>query len=442
MSRQRALIVAAITALLSLGLASKDARALPIEGSITVLPYTAGPGPHVAPDPGIADDFSYASAIYDQAGITVSMMRPDTIELADGNSDGNWDAAEFHATLNNMGRAGFGADTIFAYYVPSYPAALAQAWSDEDVGGAILVPGVIVNSARNPDSVAHEIGHMLVNNWRWKGTEDDPAQNNGIHSGNANDLMASGAFRNVPTVLDNVWPDGHFDQIRNTVGYLNGSATEIVPQISAMYTLNSQITISERDTFGVGMGIVDDLGGGPTVESGDILWANEGTVTDGLRGVTLDIDASARKTAGAGLQEEFTFYYHAHAPLAKLTLLQLAVSDVDSVGTGYSGLVPDSVSINVYTDILSDAGKVALTLGPDYTFASVFDGANDDLDNFGVTIMGGVLAGINDIEVRFSLQVIPEPTSWLLLATGGVGIALAIRRRRPAVRSTVRSATA
>ncbi|MBX9791081.1 MAG: PEP-CTERM sorting domain-containing protein [Pirellulales bacterium] len=112
-----------------------------------------------------------------------------------------------------------------------------------------------------------------------------------------------------------------------------------------------------------------------------------------------------------------------------MTLLQLAISDVDSVGTGYSGLVPDSVEVNVYSDILNDVGKLKLTLGPDYVYGAVIDGLNNDLDNFGVTIAGGVLSGISDIEVRFSLQVIPEPAGWLLMMTGAGAIAAGARRR-------------
>ena len=415
---------------------------MPIEGAINVKPYSVGPIGPVAADPLIAQDFSYASAIYDQVGITVNDLGASSIVQADGNNDGNWTAAEFHATLNNLGRVGLPAGTIVTYYVPSYPGPLAQTWSDEDVQGAVLNPGIIANNVgRNPDTIAHEFGHMLLNSWRWKPTEDETPPDNGIHALNVNNLMAPGTSRNTPTVLGQVWPAGAFDQIPNTVGYLNGNPTAIVPQITAMYTLNSEVAITGRDTFGVGMGIVDGLGGGPTVASGPILWAGPGAVTDPLRGVTFDIAESARK-AGPGHQEEFTFYYHAHTPLAPLTLLQLAVADVDSLGLGYAGVVLGSVGIDVYTDILNDVGKVTLKLGTDYTFAGVVDGVGDDLDHFGVTIGGGVLLGVNDIAVHFNLQVIPEPTSWLLAVTGGVGIALALRRRRPAGRSTARSTTA
>lgn len=429
MNALRTLVVAALAALFSGAFSVEGAKALPIEGSISVKPYSVGPTGPVTPDPNIAQDLSYASAIFDQAGITVNDLGAGTIVQTDGNIDGNWDAGEFHATLNNMGRVGLPAGAIVTYYVPSYPGPLAQTWSDEDVQGAVLNPGIIANPVRNPDSIAHEFGHMLLNSWRWKPTEDETPPDTGIHALNANDLMAPGTSRNIPTGLAQVWPAGTTDQIRNTVGYLNGNPAAIIPQISAMYTLNSEIAITARDTFSVGMGIVDDLGGGPSVGSAPILWADAGSVTDPLRGITLDIAESARK-AGPGHKEEFTFYYHAESPLAKLTLLQIAVSDVDSVGTGYSGLVPDSVSVTVYSDILNDVGKAVLTLGPDYGFASVIDGVNNDLDNFGVTIMGGVLAGISDIEVSFSLQVIPEPANWLLLVTGGAGIAWALRRRR------------
>ena len=72
---------------------------------------------------------------------------------------------------------------------------------------------------------------------------------------------------------------------------------------------------------------------------------------------------------------------------------------------------------------------MTLTLGPDYSYTSVFDGINDDRDHVGATIMGGVLEGISDREIQFSLQVVPEPASWCLLATGAIAIGAGARRR-------------
>src|SRR5262245_43264233 len=177
MNRSNLVALAAVAAILS----SNVAWALPIGGSINVKPYSVGPTSPVTPDPLIAQDFSYASAIFDQIGISVNNLGADTIVQGDGN-DGNWTAAEFHATLNNMGRAGLPAGAIVTYYVSSFTGAIAQTFSDEDVQGAILNPGIISNNARNVDTIAHEFGHMLVNDWRWKSTEDGMSGGVGIHS--------------------------------------------------------------------------------------------------------------------------------------------------------------------------------------------------------------------------------------------------------------------
>jgi hypothetical protein len=321
---------------------------------------------------------------------------------------------------------GLPAGSIVTYYVPSYPAALAQTFSDEDVQGAVLNPGIIANNVRNVDTVAHEFGHMLVNDWRWKSTEDGGS--GGIHSSPANDLMTPGPSRNIPTAVSQVWPSGTTDQIRNTVGYLNANAAAIIPAISSMYLRNSEVTITGRDTFGVGLGIVDGSGGGPTVSSGPINWADHGTVTDPLRGISFGIEESARRAAPIG-QEEFAFFYHASKVMDPMILLQIAVSGVDSIGTGYASVIPGSVSIDVYSNILTDAGKVTLTPGADYSFAGII-APDHSLANFGVTINGGVLTGMRDIAVHFNLQNIPEPTTWLLLTAGAFVLATGRLRMR------------
>src|SRR5262249_171667 len=86
-------------------------------------------------------------------------------------------------------------DEINIFYVQNYTEARAQGWSAEDVGANVANVGAVTNPAgaggsnRRNDTIAHEIGHILLDRWRWNKSETDK---NGIHSQTSLDLMCDG----------------------------------------------------------------------------------------------------------------------------------------------------------------------------------------------------------------------------------------------------------
>ncbi len=412
--------------------------ALPIEGFINVQPISVGPAADPVPgDPGIVDDLSFATRVFGQIGISVSSLRDDVLIMADDDDDGVWSRTEFLATLNNLGR-GKPGNPVYLYYVPDYaePGAdgtFAETVSEEDVDGVtVMNPGIVLQASRRPDTLAHELGHMLTDEWRWK----TPESSGGVHSNQANDLMALGSIRNIPTVLEDVYPMGTADEIRHTVGSLSGDPTAIIPQATAMYFQSSFVTTTFRDQIGVGIGIVDHIGGGPTVSAPAIDWGAETIISDVPHGTVWQVSEAARNV-GTNV-EQYALWFHSDVPRDTSTIVQFAITDIDSLGYNFINILDDTVMVQLYSDILTDAGKLTLTAGVDYVWSSVIDGIDGDLDQFGVTIINSaVFAGVHDFYLSFNaaMSLVPEPSTLVLAGIATIALLVFGSRRRAMIRT-------
>ncbi|REJ68720.1 MAG: PEP-CTERM sorting domain-containing protein [Planctomycetota bacterium] len=418
---------AALTAILVLVVSvayQQTADALPINGQINVRTTTVGPAGPLAPDPGIANDFAFANKIYNQIGLTVNKSGADrTLVLADPGGNGSWSSAEVANTL--LGNNDNTNNRINTYYVPSFGGAgnFGQAWSQEDVtnGNSVAIGAVMDAPTRRNDTFAHEIGHILLDRWRWRAQEGFGG--GGIHSGTANDLMASGNVpRNIPANLNAVWPTGTADQIGKNVGPTSASATDTIPQISAMYYQNAFVAATSLNADNITVNV--------EAASASFNWGVQQTI-GGLR-----VNQVARRTGNH--TEEFMFHFRNTAGFGAGSggangMLDLAMNDISSLDTAYEGFVTGSMMIQVGDDILNNpVNLTTLTPITDYTFGFTFNNVTDTLDFGQVHINDALLTGNRDIFVMFSMQTVPEPSTWAMAALGLVGLVLYNRRRKTA----------
>ncbi len=411
--------------LAALVVAAGGAWALPINGQVNVRPITVRPAGPVANDPGILNDFNYANRIYSQIGLQINRTPFQTLVLADGNANGTWTDTEFLATANNMARGPAG--DVHFYYVSNYQGAVAETFSEETNGGAQMFPGIISQAGRNNDTLAHELGHLLLDEWRWR--PGSSVGGSGIHSSNANDLMAStGAVpnpRNVPGAINQTAPGGTFDQIGKDTGYLNGGAgaptpSFFNPQIFAMYNQSSFVQNVNRDRFGIEFGTNQT----PSGTEFQMDWGAPDILPTGL-GMSVMSDHVARKTQMG--REDYAFYFQGSAqfPAAANGTFDISIRDIDSLDTAIASFLSGGLMVTVFDDHLSTNAMV-LTPNVDFTWAAITDHVQNDIDLLQLNINRSVLSGKRDIAVMFQLQV-PGPGAFGLLAMAGVAAA---RRKR------------
>lgn len=390
-------------------------QALPIAGQLNVRTTTVGPGPAVATDPGIANDFSYANTIYSQIGIHLSDLSNAT--LVNATPVGGYTSANAPALFANNNNAN---NSLNLYYLPNFTAN-GQAWSAEDVNPpAVPAIGVVANSAaRNNDTVAHEIGHALLDRWRWRAQQ---TADNGIHSNTATDLMANGGgFRQVPGALNQVWPVGTTDQIGTVnaigpnIGNLDNNATATIPLISALYYQNTFVSVTNAAMISVG------VGNNPV--SAAFQWGTQQT----LNGVV--VNESAQREAGN--LERFLFDFHDAAGFAA-NFSGVTIQGIKSVDNPYTAALVNGVEVQTTPNILNNpAVLTTLTNRTDYTYNSTFNAGSGTLTNLGIAMNSPPsLTGAQDLLVSFEMQTVPEPTSLALLAVGGLGLLMLRKRKR------------
>jgi hypothetical protein len=155
----------------------------------------------VEANPNIERDYNFANQIYAQLGISV---------LNAGNVSASYNNVTFpingtpspadppnppNIAVDNILAVNRAAPvTINNYYVHNFTNALAFTVSPEDtIGPPNQRPnhGVLVGDVNiNNDTFAHELGHFLLDEYRFVGGD--------VHSPNKNDLMAINGFRNLP----------------------------------------------------------------------------------------------------------------------------------------------------------------------------------------------------------------------------------------------------
>ena len=194
--------------------------------------------------PNIARDFNFANQIYAQLGISVHSVNPVVAQYGP-----NVTFPINGTPAPNAAPGGFEVDTIAAanraaapavnsYYIRNFNnnSPVGFAITPEDTIAPNLRPntGLFIADNINNDTMAHELGHFLVDNYRYAG--------GAVHSPNNTDLMATstGGFRMTPNA--------------NIKG--NGNAAPSQPGMAVG-------NIGGRDLFGAPMDIPPLPGGGP-----------------------------------------------------------------------------------------------------------------------------------------------------------------------------------
>ena len=440
-----------------LALCALQANALPIEGTVSIKPFTVSPLGNVN-EPNIALDIQYADKIYSQVGIDVSALASGTVAAQPPGGAGT--------TWNNTGNAITGGAGLFGnnvanavnlYYLPSF-GSFGQAWGDEDIGGGVSDDGFVVTQStavagtpagnagpRRNDTVAHELGHVLTNNWRWRTAEEYTFANpspppatlsQGFHSGNYaaatspyvnntgnNNMMAAGAVRNVPTMLSQVAPEGTRDQIHFNIGRNDGNApnaNQVTFQISSMYNNNSQIANVVRDNITATVGATTSAAFG---------WGLPQTISGVLVNEAARIGTPFVNNLGT---ESIMFHYRSPGVFVQGGGLVLGFADIDSLEYIYTGV--NSLSVMMVDDILTNPGVfTSLTEGTHYTSAVVFTGTELTTASVAFT---NLPAGQKDILVMLSMKLqVPEPGSLVLISivVAACGSCLRRERARPTI---------
>lgn len=425
-----------------------SAAALPIAGSVTVKPYIVDPT-GMAADPSINFDFAYANLIWNQVGIRFDNVGVDHITQA--NPAGGWNRYSVNTTLNTLANQPPGG---FAYFsVPSYlpgSGVLASTWSQEDVNSTNLVnpnnmmqsvqppvAGIVTNLARGgTDTIPHEFGHMLSNRYRWRRAESASATNT-VHTGLANQLMLPNVQNPNPS---QIWPNANpgLANIGHNIGSLAGGvAGQRVPFITACYndsgngtTAGTNLVSATRDQISVGIGNFNNPGSvvfANGTAAANFGWGRSQTINYG--GNTWRVDETARRAPN--LTESLSFFFSSSTALTVNDGLRLDMREINSLDGMYTGIQTLQATVVVWQDILSTTAPAnvgtVLTLTTDYDVGSGFNNVEHKLTSLIVDIHPGKLTNIRDIQVTFTMEFIPAPGSFIVLA----GVALVnVRRRR------------
>lgn len=467
--------LAAVLAITGSGLA------LPISGNVVIQPVLVNPvgGPAVTPN--AAQDLAYAQAIYSQIGLNVPFNAPLTLTLNSPNvaAPGSWSSAAFAANLNagiNLnakanaafaaanGGANLPATVVPVYYVTSIPGADGNTLSQEDVGAGNL-PGIEVANGPKTDTFAHELGHMLLNTWRWR---NGSTPDNGIHASNNNDLMAPGKSRNIPVSLNPLTPPGSqpapsgtldiigvdaggqnptFGYINNNPGMAPTNVQYAMPEVNAMYgasdaggtPVNTLVIGQKAVNISLTVG-TNTLVGTPWGKTNTIQW----TDSSGPTGVSLIVNETARiqstTTATTPEADQFAFEYRDPTGYAdgggNLNLGESGLANLN-LSAPYQSIVPNSLQLWEGNYTFTAGATPPDSLTNLVQFAANTYTASASVSSMGqiswqATVSNAALSGNTDLFVEFSAYV-PEPASAGLLALAGFAL-LGSRRRtcRPA----------
>ncbi len=228
------LTVAALGASVGDSHASGGPKPLPYKGSITVQPIVMKP--HISPSDlsGIARDFAYASKVYEQIGLDIIFRGPRAWSgvyppPSTCPSRVCISASAFETTVLNdpvNSAAGDAADGVIPlFYMDEFSDGHTlggRAYTPGNVtAGVVPYPAIAVSgyggfSGRTNDTVAHEIGHVLLDTFHF-------AENSNGHSPYPSDLMAGAAIRGVPRTFAEIAPRGAKSAIPNRLGTTIGS---------------------------------------------------------------------------------------------------------------------------------------------------------------------------------------------------------------------------
>lgn len=475
---------------MALAVSGRLAFALPISGTVVVQPVLVNPTGGAVADSSVQDAL-YTNAIYSQIGINFTFNKPLTItqDSPTAATPGTWTPVEI---LNNL-NAGFdlNSQTLAAYkaanggaappanvfplyYLTSISGANGVAYPQSLVGaGKTPASTAIPNSPRN-DSVAHELGHMLLNPWRWRNGQN--AEPQGFHSNNKNDLMGSGALpRNAPTSLkpsapknSTPAPIGNLDTIgidsagQPTFGYINDNNAGglaaynqpihpqyVMPEINAMYGASdaggtpTNSLVTKVKTVSITMTVGNTSVSSAAWGSTQILQATDasGPITAPL---VVNETARVQSLATPAVRgvEQFVFEYRDPTGYpgggGKLNLTESGLKNLDTT-MPYSGFVPNSLQLweGSYTIGNGPAGtpphvnppdtNTVLNQLPAAAFSPTLTLGTGGQLNWAASVNFSALAGNTDLFVEFSAYV-PEPSSLALLAVAAAALLRPVRR--------------
>lgn len=160
-------------------------------------------------DPIIQGDISYAQAIFAQIGLNIevfstlqSATAPATMDLSN--------SSNLLSYINDPTWRPF--PILTAFYVSSIvdppSVGLIRGVSYSFTNGVQNFYAIGISSQHAPDTLAHEIAHILTNFYAWWQPNPSPDQ---AHSSDPNNLLAGGNIRNLPGGLGDV---GTVDQIQ------------------------------------------------------------------------------------------------------------------------------------------------------------------------------------------------------------------------------------
>jgi hypothetical protein len=466
-SRTHSVVCSALTAAAALALptiGTQTARALPISGTVNIVTWSVNDGAAGGLDANILTDFQYLNQIYSQVGITFNDQQNKVLNNTPA-PGGLWTVANVQGTGNLMDKnnVGGGVDNpVNLYYLPSYDS-FGEAWAARTIGdvqsgqritdlGAVVtsmnaVAGTPAGNAgpRRVDTTAHELGHILLNNWAYRTAEANPIGTSGVghagpyaqatspyipnNTGVQNLMAAGGAPRTIPGGLNQVAPVGNLDQINLNIGQNNrpGSGTRpnvnaVMPQISAMYNNNQTVQNINRDMVTATVGATTSAAFG---------WGLSQTIS----GVTVN-EAARTSAFDANLNtrtDDILLEYRSSGVFVQGGGLVLGLGDLQSLsGYDYTGFLANSLKVMTVDNILNNPGVfTTLTANADYTPTINFNAATHTLDSLSVTF-NNLPAAQQDILVEFQLQSIPEPSAALLALAGAAFLRVVIRRKERA----------
>ena len=448
-----------IGALVVSTLGPQTARALPISGSVNVVTWTVNAGAAGGADPNIGQDFQYMNQIYSQVGITFNDQQNKVLNNTPS-PGAIWTVNDLEGTGNLMDNNNVGggvANPVNLYYLPSFDS-FGEAWSARRIGdtqsgqtithqGAVVtfmnaVAGTPAGNAgpRRVDTVAHELGHILLNNWAFRSAEGNPAgTSGGGHAGpyvqatspyipnntGVQDLMAAGgAPRTIPGALNQVAPVGNLDQINLNIGINNRGGSgyrpnvnAVLPQISAMYNDSQTVQNINRDMITATVG---------NTTSAAFGWG----LTQTISGVSVNEAARTSSFVTGTRTDDILLEYRSSGVFVQGGGLKLGIGDLSSLsGYDYTAFTANSLKVITVDNILTNAATfTTLTPDTDYTSTVNFNSATHTLDGLNVTFEN-LPSGLQDILIEFQLQSVPEPST-LALALAGVAFLGMVNRRK------------
>jgi len=195
--------------LLTLTLPLRTAAGYPAGKALQVKPICIGTPSNATEE----FDCLLANHIFGQIGIQIQ-ANPNAfirqLDLREDQSTPYFSRKDMLAILDAYAFETSDSDVVPVFYIDgiegnlsgiSYPPTLAATLGTH--------PGIFISLGHHyPDTFANEIGHFLLDDWRFV---DDPNDPNHISDPNA--LMASDAIRNIPATTDDAAPNGDLSKI-------------------------------------------------------------------------------------------------------------------------------------------------------------------------------------------------------------------------------------